>query len=115
LVAVSNDEHEDESDPAIKPLANTTLSSAGLKFSCHTVQDERINDVSVKALLAARGDFLPLARVGTWFLACSIRAFVSCKKNVLVDEAKASGLTTVDFLQSAAGVSDHGKQRQANV
>ena len=79
------------------------------KFSCKKVSDERINDVSVKALLPARGDFLPLARVGTWFLACSIRAFVSRKKKELVDEAKPSGLTIADFLQITADGHDHGK------
>ena len=73
------------------------------KFSCKKVSDERINDVSVKALLAGRGDFLPLARVGSWFFACSIRAFVSCKKNKLVNETKAAGLTTAGFLQITMG------------
>ena len=85
------------------------------KFSCKKVSDERINDVSVKALLVARGDFFPLARVGTWFLACSIRAFVCCKKHALVNEAKAFGLTIADFLQITAGGNDHGKQRQSKV
>jgi hypothetical protein len=66
----------------------------------------------VKALLPAKGDFLSFARVGSWFLACSVRAFASCKKNELVDEAKAAGLTTADFLQIAAGASDHGRQQQ---
>jgi hypothetical protein len=80
---------------------------------CHPYCRQRSNDVSVKALLAARGDFLLLARVGGWLFACV--ALVSCKKNELVDEAKASGLTTADFLQSTAGESDHGKQRQAKV
>ncbi|PYJ39000.1 MAG: hypothetical protein DME84_03330 [Verrucomicrobia bacterium] len=63
----------------------------------------------MKALLSARGDSLPLARVGIWCLACSIRAFVSCKINELVDEAKAAGLTTADFLQITAGGRDHGR------
>jgi hypothetical protein len=79
------------------------------KFSCKTVSNVRINDVSVKALLPGRGDFLPLARVGTWFLACSIRASVSCKKNELVNDAKAAGLTTADFLRITVGGSDHGR------
>jgi hypothetical protein len=82
------------------------------KFSCHAIHERRINNVSVKVLLLARGDFFPFARVGSWFLACSVRAFASCKKNELVDEAKAAGLTTNDFLQITAGGSDHGRQRQ---
>lgn len=85
------------------------------EFSCQNVFDQRINDVSVKALLVARGDFLPLARVGSWFLACSIRAFVSCKKHALVNEAKAAGLTRADFPQITVGVNDHGRQRQTKV
>lgn len=82
------------------------------KFSCKKVSDERINDVSVKALLPGRGDFLPLARVGSWSLACSVLAFVSCKKSELAHEARATGLTTADFLQIATGGSNHGGQRQ---
>jgi hypothetical protein len=73
------------------------------KFPCKKVRGERINDISVKALLAGRGDFLPLARVGSWVLACSIRAFGTCKKNKLVKKAKAARLTTADFLQISAG------------
>jgi hypothetical protein len=83
------------------------------EFSCQKVFDERINNVSVKALLPARDDFLLLARVGSWFLACSVLAFVGSKKNDLVDEAKAAGLTTTDFRQITAGGGDHGRQRQA--
>src|SRR5207249_1276952 len=82
------------------------------EFSCQKLLDERINNGSVKALLPARGDFLPLARVGSWFLACLVRAFVSCKKNELLNKAKAAGLTTADFPQIAVGGSDHGRQRQ---
>ena len=82
------------------------------EFSCQKVLHERINNASVKALLPARGDFLPFARVGSWFLACSVRAFVRCKKNELVNKAKAAGLTTADFPQIAVGGSDHGRQRQ---
>ena len=82
------------------------------EFSCQKLLDERINNVSVKALLPAKGDFLPLARVGIWFFACSVRALVSRKKNELVNKAKAAGLTTADFLQITAGGSDHGRQRQ---
>src|SRR3989449_7118246 len=82
------------------------------EFSCQKLLDERINNGSVKALLPARGDFLPFARVGSWFLACSVRAFVSCKKNELLNKAKAAGLTTADFSQIAVGGSDHGRQRQ---
>ncbi len=85
------------------------------EFSCQKVLHERINNGLVKALLPARGDFLPLARVGSWFLACLVRAFVSCKKNQLVNKAKAAGLTTADFLQITAGGSDHGRQRQTKV
>jgi hypothetical protein len=82
------------------------------EFSCQKVLNERINNASVKALLPARGDFLPFARVGSWFLACSVRALVSRKKNELVNKAKAAGLTTADFLRIVAGTSDHGRQRQ---
>ncbi len=82
------------------------------KFSCHTIHQGRITSGLVKALLPARVDFPPLARVGSRFLACSVLALVSCKKNELADEAKAAGLTTADFLQITAGGSDHGKQRQ---
>jgi hypothetical protein len=82
------------------------------EFSCQKSLDRGINNGSVKALLPARGDFLPFARVGSWFLACSVRAFVSYKKNELVNKAKAAGLTTADFLQIAGGGSDHGGQRQ---
>ena len=82
------------------------------EFSCQKVLHERINNGSVKALLPAKGDFLPFAQVGSWFLACSVRALVSRKKNELVNKAKAAGLTTADFLQSAASGSDHGGQRQ---
>ena len=85
------------------------------EFSCQKVLHERINNGSVKALLPARGDFLPFARVGSWFLACSVRAFVSCKKNELLNKAKAAGLTTADFSQIAVGGSDHGRQRQTKV
>ena len=77
------------------------------EFSCQKVLHERINNGSVKALLPAKGDFLPFAQV-----ACSVRALVSRKKNELVNKAKAAGLTTADFLQSAASGSDHGGQRQ---
>jgi hypothetical protein len=82
------------------------------EFSCQKLLDERINNVSVKALLPARGDSLPLERVGSWFLACSVRAFASCKKNELVNKAKAAGLTTADFLRITADGTDHGWQRQ---
>ncbi|PYI48282.1 MAG: hypothetical protein DMF10_00955 [Verrucomicrobia bacterium] len=85
------------------------------EFSCNPLLDERINTILVKALLAASGDFLPLARVGSRFLASSVLTFVSCKKNEVVDEAKAAGLTRADFLRSAAGGSDHGRQRQTKV
>src|SRR5215468_6788709 len=80
------------------------------EFSCHALLEERINNVSVKALLPARGDFLSLARVGSSSLACSVLAFVSSKKNDLVDEAQAAGLTTGDFQRIPAGGSDHGRQ-----
>jgi hypothetical protein len=85
------------------------------EFSCHPLLDERINTILVKALLAASGDFLPLGRVGSQFLASSVLTFVSCKKNEVVDEVKAAGLTRADFLQITAGGSNHGKQRQAKV
>src|SRR5262249_34370883 len=79
------------------------------EFSCHALLEERINNVSVKALLSASGDFLFLARVGSGSLACSVLAFVSSKKNDQVDEAKAVGLTTADFLPIPMGGSDHGR------
>jgi hypothetical protein len=44
---------------------------AGLpEFSCQKFLQERINNVSVKALLPARGDFLRLTRVGSSLVAC---------------------------------------------
>jgi len=66
----------------------------------------------VKALLPARDDFLPLARAGSWSLACSVLAFVSFKKKELMLEAKATGVTAVNFLQITTDGSDHGRQRQ---
>jgi hypothetical protein len=71
------------------------------EFSCHAPLEERINNGAVKALLLARGDFLPRARVGSWFVAC-----------LVLHEAKAAGLTTADFLQITAGGGDHVRQRQ---
>jgi hypothetical protein len=82
-----------------------------LKFSCQKALDEHINDVLVKALLAASGHSLPLARVGNRLLASSVLTFVGCKKNEVVDEVKVAGLTTVDFRQITVGESDHGRQR----
>ena len=75
------------------------------------VYQGRITSGSVKALLPARGDFPPVARVRSWFLPCSIRAFVSCKKNERMDDAKAAGLTTANFLRIVAGESNYGGQR----
>ena len=81
------------------------------KFSCYRAESRRISDGSVKPLLPARGDFLPLARVGSSFVAHLVLGFVSCKKNELLDEAKAAGLTTTNFLRIVAGESNHGRQR----
>src|ERR1700746_3735619 len=94
-------------NPAPFGVDTTLLLTDGSIFPlscCHPYCRQRINDVSVKALLPAKGDFLPFARVGGWLFACV--ALVSCKKNELEDKAKASGLTTTGFLQSTAGESD---------
>ncbi|WP_217551314.1 hypothetical protein, partial [Pantoea sp. GbtcB22] len=77
--------------------------------SCHALLEKHINDGAVKALQLARGDLLPRARVGTWCLACSVLAFVSSRKHDQVDEAKAAGLTTSDFLRITAGGGNHGR------
>jgi hypothetical protein len=81
------------------------------KFSCYRAESRRIKDGSVKPLLPARDDFLPLARVGSRRIASSVLAFVSREKHVPVNKAKAAGLTTADFPQFAASESDHGRQR----
>jgi hypothetical protein len=64
----------------------------------------------VKALLPARGDLLPLLRVGSRVGTCTFRAFGSCEKNELTDEAKAAvnrGLGP-DFPRISPGEIDDG-------
>src|SRR5712691_4817436 len=75
-----------------------------LKFSCHTIDERRINDGSVKALLEARGHLLRLSRVGPYLGMCALLVFASCKKNEPIDEAKAAGKSTADFPQITADV-----------
>jgi hypothetical protein len=84
----------------------TDASSRFSKFSCHTIDERRINDGSVKATLEARGHLLRLSRVGLCisFCAGSLFAFASCKKNEPIDEAKAAGKSTADFPQITADV-----------
>ena len=73
-------------------------------FSCQTVCERRINDGSVKVLLAARGHHFRLTQVGPCLLVFSLLALASCKKNEPIDEAKAAGKTTADFPQITADV-----------
>jgi RoxA-like, cytochrome c-like len=56
-----------------------------------------INGASLKALLRSRADFLRLARVGSWLLACALLVLGGCGKHEIVDEAKAEGKTPADF------------------
>ena len=79
------------------------------QFSCHRTDGGRINDGSVKALLPATGDLLPLARVGSWPVACAFLAFGGWEKNKPIDEAKGAGNATTDLPQISAVGSDHGK------
>jgi len=51
----------------------------------------------VKEALPTRRGILRLAGVGSGLVACAFLAVASCKKNELVDEAKAAGKTTADF------------------
>jgi len=75
-----------------------------LKFSWHTIREQRINDGSVKVLLAARGHLLRLSRVGPYVAACTLLALAGCKKNEPIDEAKAARKTTADFPQIASDI-----------
>ena len=74
------------------------------KFSCHTIQERRINDGSVKAMLPARVHLLRLSRVGPCACMCALLVFASCKKNEPIDEAKAAGKSTADFPQITADI-----------
>ena len=51
----------------------------------------------MKEALPTRRGILRLAGVGSGLVACAFLAVASCKKNELVDEAKAAGKTTADF------------------
>jgi hypothetical protein len=66
-----------------------------------------------EGVAASQGRFSP-SRAGRRLAFC-VPGPRQLQENELVDEAKASGLRTADFLQSTAGESDHGKQRQAKV
>jgi hypothetical protein len=81
----------------------------GFQFSCHRTDEGRINDGSVKALLPATGDLLPLARVGSWPAACAFLAFCGWEKNEPIDEEKGAGNATTDPPQITAVGSDHGR------
>jgi cytochrome c5 len=80
------------------------LALESLEFSCQRVHGEHINNGSVKALQPTRGDLLHLIRVGSCLAACVFLAFAGCKKNELIDEAKAASLTTADFPQITADI-----------
>ncbi|PYK75820.1 MAG: hypothetical protein DME39_03100 [Verrucomicrobia bacterium] len=58
----------------------------------------------MNGLLAARGDLLRLARVGSCVIACALLGFTGCGKNEPIDEAKAAGKTTADFPQITADI-----------
>jgi len=99
----------------VTPVTPGGCKHARSLFSCHQVEDRRINDGSVKALLPARGDLFYLARVGSWLSAYAFLALASSSKNELINQAQAAGLTTANFSQMTVGGSDHGRQRQTKV